>query len=478
MDDYGIKFTIEEELGEFQEYWETINNYYIDQLYEQNAPWVELVIRQDNQNTALYVSEAIGFGDEWFLRLTEIVYQNKKSIHNEKIEEKVIYHNVSFNMDSPLFVHDGKNIAKSMFNYVDKSKNDNNDGDFFVKKSKPHISEHKIFFNLNWHRRIIHDEKIEIVPFDQVLNEEDKDIFPRFKSIVAAVWGAHLHYLIEELDSFRYIGPLRERPDHEFRPQWPVSPERWASGLAAWDYMGHKDDQDENSTSKITIETTNKWLSSDYLKTGYEVINGSFIQMSITSQMYADLIGPINTPEHTNAVAQLRQEKAIIRLRLRDTNNNTMLLPTDVGTGISQVLPIIPLALLQLGKGERNILAIEQPELHLHPAMQTTLGDLFIEGLYHDVKSYYWGKKRFILETHSEHILLRLLRRIRENNEKAPENNPPLYEKTFGPEQLSIYFLEPGENGIRASNIRVDEEGDFLDPWPRGFFNERIEELF
>ena len=80
---------------------------------------------------------------------------------------------------------------------------------------------------------------------------------------------------------------------------------------------------------------------------------------------------------------------------------------------------------------------------------------------------------KFILEIHSEHLMLRFLRRIRETGEsEAPEN------RTLTPAELSIYFVEQGETGISCQPIRVDEDGDFIDRWPNGFFAERAGELF
>jgi len=113
------------------------------------------------------------------------------------------------------------------------------------------------------------------------------------------------------------------------------------------------------------------------------------------------------------------------------------------------------------------LVAIEQPELHIHPAFQVAMGDLFIEQVRECPGLF------FIIETHSEHLMLRFLRRIRETGEgEAPEN------RTLAPTDLSICFIERGENGISCLPIRVDEVGDFIDRWPKGFFNERARELF
>ena len=115
--------------------------------------------------------------------------------------------------------------------------------------------------------------------------------------------------------------------------------------------------------------------------------------------------------------------------------------------GISQLLPIIPLVLEDVYR--EGLVAIEKPELHIHPAMQAVLGDLFIEGLHH-LECDSSMIKRFILETHSEHLLLRLLRRLRD---------PGDLDIFIYPDDLCINFLEPGKNGIQATRIRVTEEG-------------------
>ncbi len=137
---------------------------------------------------------------------------------------------------------------------------------------------------------------------------------------------------------------------------------------------------------------------------------------------------------------------------------------TDVGYGISQVLPII---LQSMITKEKTIL-IEQPELHLHPAQQAELGDLFINAALGDQKN------TFIIETHSEHLILRLLRRIRETSEsKLPNDVMPIT-----PDQISVLYVEPGKDGAQVMSLGVTEDGDFEDRWPDGFFTERAKELF
>lgn len=133
---------------------------------------------------------------------------------------------------------------------------------------------------------------------------------------------------------------------------------------------------------------------------------------------------------------------------------------SDVGSGYSFIFPI----LLSLWASKLSF--IEQPELHLHPKLQGELGDVFIAALTEGNAS--------IIETHSEHILLRFLRRIREtSSEKKPKTNLRLMA-----DKLNIYFFEPKKNGTIVKKIRVDENGEFLNLWPGGFFTEREKDIF
>jgi predicted ATPase len=133
---------------------------------------------------------------------------------------------------------------------------------------------------------------------------------------------------------------------------------------------------------------------------------------------------------------------------------------TNVGVGVSQVLPIILACLLA---PEESTIIIEQPELHLHPAMQSKLTDFFV--------SMILCKKQLVIETHSEYIINRLrLRAINWSTEK-PIN-----------ELINIYFTEnikEDKNNYKKGNtlfrpIKINEYGAISD-WPEGFFDESSE---
>jgi predicted ATPase len=117
---------------------------------------------------------------------------------------------------------------------------------------------------------------------------------------------------------------------------------------------------------------------------------------------------------------------------------------------------------------QEKIIAIEQPGIHLHPALKAEIGDLFIESALGE------NKNTFLIETHSEHLILRILRRIRETTDgELPTDAMPIT-----PEQLAVLYVQPGKKGSKVINIPVNKDGEFDRPWPQGFFAERAKELF
>ena len=139
------------------------------------------------------------------------------------------------------------------------------------------------------------------------------------------------------------------------------------------------------------------------------------------------------------------------------------------GIGISQMIPVIVGCL----RDKAGMVIIEQPELHIHPAIQVRLGDLFVCTT-QSGKDYVNSGKSLLIETHSEHIILRMLRRIRETS----GNELPPGTTGLKPDDLSVIYVEKSEEGVQLRALRVDEDGEFLDRWPKGFFDERTAELF
>jgi predicted ATPase len=278
-----------------------------------------------------------------------------------------------------------------------------------------------------------------------------------FKMISSLIFGPG-ELIKEELQNICYLGPIREIPTRNHRPNHSPDKSRWANGLAAYDTLLFNDSG--------FVENVNNWLSrEDRLNSGYEIVVKRYRELENEHPLLLALHQKriLDDDEGSTLYDSVLKLPIKKRLLFREKNTEIELSLQDIGVGISQVLPVIVAAL----SAKSGIVAIEQPELHIHPAFQVVLGDLFIEQIRErpDVT--------FILETHSEHLLLRLLRRIREtSNGEAPAD------LKLKPSDLSINFIEQGKEGVVCTTIGVDEEGDFTDRWPRGFFAERSQELF
>ncbi|OQX99378.1 MAG: hypothetical protein B6I24_02665 [Bacteroidetes bacterium 4572_128] len=153
-----------------------------------------------------------------------------------------------------------------------------------------------------------------------------------------------------------------------------------------------------------------------------------------------------------------------VELRLIDVKTGNDFNIADRGFGFSQILPIITQLWSVIYKNRKQkqqynipiILAIEQPELHLHPALQSQLIDCFIETIKLARKKGI--ELKLIIETHSQTIVNRIGHRIANKN---------LSEK-----DVSVVLFEFNENkeysSVRLSNY--NKQG-FLEKWPFGFFN-------
>lgn len=272
-----------------------------------------------------------------------------------------------------------------------------------------------------------------------------------------------LRIVRDYLSQMTYIGPLRDIPPRAFRPQ--VSPDegRWAQGLAAWDLL-------YSDTKGKLLSEVNAWLSGDDgLGTSYEIAKSEYLEIPVSSridQLFKRGISEDDIGELQEEFQKLGSRTEIV---LRDVVKGIDVAPSDVGVGISQMIPVIVACL----RDKDGILAIEQPELHIHPAIQVGVGDLFIHAVRPGEQSFGSGKT-LLVETHSEHIMLRLLRRIRETT----EGELPPGAMALKPNDLSVIYVESTPDEVRFRQLRVDGDGDFADRWPNGFFAERAEELF
>ncbi len=120
---------------------------------------------------------------------------------------------------------------------------------------------------------------------------------------------------------------------------------------------------------------------------------------------------------------------------------------TDMGIGVSQVLPVLVLCYYV---PEGSTVILEQPELHLHPSVQAGLADVFIDCIEN-------RGLQIILESHSEHMMRRLQRRIAEQK--------------FDTRDAALYFCEQSGGVSSITNLEVDVFGNILN-WPDDFFGD------
>ena len=289
------------------------------------------------------------------------------------------------------------------------------------------------------------------------------------QSILSQILVGGGRTVLEELQKVRYIGPLRKVPSRNFELLRSSREDRWSDGLAAWDAL-HK--SAAISDGNGVVVATSKWLW-DYLDLGYSLSCRRYYEIEQDGMIHLGLVQLAKrgldeeVEEKLSRLLDLMEESPTrTALTLYDANTHTIVAPCDIGVGVSQVIPVVVGSLVQ---GERMVV-VEQPELHLHPAVQARLGDLFINGALEDAGN------RFILESHSEHLMLRLLRRIRETAEQ--DEDYPDYLAGVKPEHISVYYVQSREGKTEMIPLRISKEGDFLDRWPNGFFDERADELF
>ena len=268
----------------------------------------------------------------------------------------------------------------------------------------------------------------------------------------------------DHLSEMTYIGPLREIPSRSYRPQVTPDEARWASGLAAWDLL-YSDRRGE------LIGEVNGWLSGESrLGTGYQLERVEFKEVPVPSAFHLKFERGLNEDDLAELEELYATLKGRTEIALRDFRKGILVAPGDVGVGISQMVPVVVAAL----RKRDGMLAIEQPELHIHPAIQVGIGDLFINAIQANPEGFPTVGKTLLIETHSEHILLRLLRRIRE---KTDEELAPGF-VGLNAEDLAVIYVEYDEQVVRCRALDVDKHGEFRDQWPDGFFEERAGELF
>ncbi len=291
--------------------------------------------------------------------------------------------------------------------------------------------------------------------------------------------------LAGELKRLQYLGPLRSFPPRHLAFAENEDANWFAGGGYAWDVVRRDD---------AVREAVNGWLGSSKLKTPYrlevrslvatnqlhealefsvQVINDDLLDMEAdydydAAERSSSPSGAYPIIKDMDKAVQvlvdnIGEVEGVRDLVLVDQRSKTVVTHRDVGIGISQVLPVLVMAYGSSNK----LLAMEQPEIHLHPALQAELGDVFIEAALGE------RKNTFILETHSEHLILRLMRRMRDTFHGKQTGLPPLT-----PADISVLYVEPDGSRSIVREMPLNELGELVKAWPGGFFEDGLREQF
>lgn len=234
----------------------------------------------------------------------------------------------------------------------------------------------------------------------------------------------------------KYLGPLRDAP----KPLYPI---------------GHVSDPDnvglrgEHSASVLELRKNKKIRYIPTKNFTKSVINLRYEEQSLEVAVNDWLqylgIATIVKSQYQGKLGQELKVKFFDSVQMHDL--------THVGVGVSQVLPILVTCLLA---DPDATLIFEQPELHLHPSVQTLLGDFFL--------SMALCNKQCIVETHSEYFIDRLRYRIA-SSVAAQELQS----------KVKIYFVEKTSNGSSFREVAINQYGAISD-WPKGFFDQSQQE--
>lgn len=220
-------------------------------------------------------------------------------------------------------------------------------------------------------------------------------------------------FVLELLEGISYIGPLRHASQRTYQLAAEMPEGVGRDGESTADILFRQRDT-------ALIEQVNHWMTHlGYGELDFNQLGDDYFQVNLLGQ-------------------------AGVKVNVAHT-----------GTGVSQILPIVTQGLMS---SRNTTLITQQPEIHLNPAQQTSVMDFFIDRAKAGI--------RVIAETHSEHLLLRLRRRIAEGAISA--------------EDVGIYYVEQDHRGYSTvRHVDLGTSGELSqDDWPHGFFGEMMDDSF
>lgn len=267
----------------------------------------------------------------------------------------------------------------------------------------------------------------------------DADANRLFHSKIDSAVDARVRAVRSALKATAYLGPLRAAPTRlqTLTSERPMNVGPVGEHTASVLYHG------DNPKDKL-IEHVNSYL----------------VDLEIPYELRVDRIS-VDRDDPTHNAVDVSDVVAITLVDKRPSASGRSSVPVtvsprDVGFGVSQVLPVV----VQCAAATDSLICIEQPEVHIHPRLQARLGELF-------VTSAEKNRNQFLIETHSEHLMLRLQRLIRRGH------------GWLTPDKIAVIYVDVHPDGsARPLHLPLDADGEFTAAWPDGFFTERLEEVF
>ncbi len=229
------------------------------------------------------------------------------------------------------------------------------------------------------------------------------------------------------IDKIFYLGPLRDYPKRQYT---------WAGSKPS--DVGRRGERVIDAILAAGAQKEKQNLKS----------RGKLLQLDAIIGFWLKELGLI----HDFSIEEIAEGTNLYQTKVRKTKSSPETSIMDVGFGVSQVLPVIVL-LHYVPDG--SIVLLEQPEIHLHPAVQSGLADLIVHAATH-------RNVQVIVESHSEHLLRRLQRRVAEGNIPA--------------DQTKLYFCDYKNAASSLTPLELNMFGEIKN-WPKDFFGDEFGEI-
>lgn len=237
----------------------------------------------------------------------------------------------------------------------------------------------------------------------------------------------------QRLRTLFYLGPLRQRPHRQYA---------WSGEIP--EHVGFQGERTVDAI--LAARSSNRKISP---RKGLH-----YVEFDLLMARWLKEMGLI----HGFAIQRISDKGRDYEVLVQTRAGAAEVSITDVGFGISQVLPVIVQGFYA---PPDSTVIMEQPELHLHPSVQAALADVLISS----TRAWENGKHRktqLIIESHSEHFLRRLQLRIAEG--------------VLSPEDTALYFCKSAKSGFEIEPLDVDLFGNIVN-WPRNFFGDEVGDL-